>query len=98
MTRTIVEGAYVRDILAQPAALDLTVNRLDVSVPLRRLAELRLLERPILEVEEIDRSHRAVLADGGGVVDDEVAPLFAIVHAKIAALKTHPQGEPRCIA
>lgn len=39
MTRTIVEGAYVRDILAQPAALDLTVNRLDVSVPLRRLAE-----------------------------------------------------------
>lgn len=33
----IVEGAYLRDILAQPAALDLTVAELEIGAPLRAL-------------------------------------------------------------
>ena len=41
---------------------------------------------------------RRLIAGIPWAVDDETAPLIAIVHAKIAALGTQPQGEPRCIA
>ncbi|MCC7010483.1 MAG: SIS domain-containing protein [Acidobacteria bacterium] len=38
MTHTIIEGGYLKDLLAQPAALDRTVERLEAETPLRELA------------------------------------------------------------